>query len=112
MFTEGVFPSLFHQDPRYFRRGPEYGGVWKRTGYALTRVIVTDSDSGKHQFNYSEWVGNGAATAIGNIYHVDGRDASTNTYRLLEQVGTDAVSQVLKEFWPDIKKKFFHKGGG
>jgi hypothetical protein len=112
MFTEGVFPSLFHQDPRYFRRGPEYGGVWKRTGYALTRVIITDSDSGKHQFNYSEWVGNGAATAIGNIYHVDGRDASTNTYRLLEQIGTDAVSQVLKEFWPDIKKKFFHKGGG
>jgi hypothetical protein len=112
MFTEGVFPTLFHQDPRYFRRGPQWGGAWKRTGYALTRVIITDSDTGKLQFNYSEWVGNAAATAIGNIYHVDGRDASTNTYRLLEQVGTDAVSQVIKEFWPDLKKKWFHKGSG
>ena len=110
MFTEGVFPALFHQDPRYFRRGPEYGGFWKRTGYAVTRVIVTDKDGGGHQFNYSEWIGNGAATAIGNIYHVDGRDAGTNTTRLLGQIGTDAFSQVLKEFWPDLKKKFFHKG--
>jgi hypothetical protein len=25
-------------------------------------------------------------------------------------VGTDAVSQVLKEFWPDIRRKLFHKG--
>jgi len=110
MFTEGVFPALFHQDPRYFRRGPEYGGFWKRTGYALTRVIITDKDGGAHQFNYSEWVGNAAGTAIGNIYHVDGRDVGTNTERLLGQVGTDAVSQVLKEFWPDVKKKFFHRG--
>ena len=110
MFTEGVFPTLFHQDPRYFRRGPSYGGVWKRTGYALAQVVVTHKNGGGMQFNYSEWVGNAAATAIGNIYHVDNRNALDNTTKLLEQVGTDAFSQVLKEFWPDIKKKFFHKG--
>ncbi len=110
MFTEGLFPTLLHQDPRYFRRGPEWGGVWKRTGYALAQVIVTHKDGGGYQFNYSEWAGNAAATAIGNIYHVDDRTALDNTGKLLEQVGTDAISQVLKEFWPDIKKKFFHKG--
>jgi hypothetical protein len=112
MFTEGVFPSLFHQDPRYFRRGPQWGGAWKRTGYALAQVVVTHKDGGGYQFNYSEWVGNAAATAIGNIYHVDDRNASSNAYKLLEQVGTDAVSQVIKEFWPDLKKKWFHKGSG
>jgi len=112
MMTEGILPTLFHQDPRYFRRGPQWGNPWKRTGYALAQVIVTHKDGGGMQFNYSEWVGNAAATAIGNIYHIDGRDAETNTFRLLEQVGTDAVSQVIKEFWPDIKKKVFHKGGG
>jgi hypothetical protein len=73
-------------------------------------VVVTHKDGGGMQFNYSEWVGNAAATAIGNIYHVDNRNALDNTTKLLEQVGTDAFSQVLKEFWPDIKKKFFHKG--
>ena len=112
MLTEGVLPVLFHQDPRYFRRGPQYGGVWKRTSYALAQVIVTHKDGGGYQFNYSEWVGNGIATAFGNVYHVDNRNALDNTTKLLEQVGTDAVSQVIKEFWPDIKKKFFHKGGG
>lgn len=109
MLTEGVFPALLHQDPRYFRRGPEYGGFMKRTGYALSQVIVTHHDGGALQFNYSEWLGNGVATAFGNVYHVDNRNAGDNAEKLLEQVGTDAISQVIKEFWPDIKKKFFHK---
>jgi hypothetical protein len=34
MFTEGVFPVLLHEDPRYFRRGT--GSVLSRAGYALT----------------------------------------------------------------------------
>ncbi len=108
MFTEGVFPVLFHQDPRYFRKGT--GSFMSRTGYALSRVMVTQKDGGGLQFNYSEWVGNAAATAIGNVYHQDNRNALDNTTKLFEQVGTDAISQVMKEFWPDIKKKLFHKG--
>jgi hypothetical protein len=32
--------------------------------------------------------------------------------KLLEEVGTDAGSQVLKEFWPDIKRKWFTKNSG
>ena len=27
------------------------------------------------------------------------------------QIGTDALSQVLKEFWPDVKKKMSRKRG-
>lgn len=108
MFTEGLFPALFHQDPRYFRKAT--GRKWGRTGYALTRVIVTQKDGGGRQFNYSEWVGNAAATAIGNVYHPDSRDAYDNSMKLLEQVGTDAISQVIKEFWPDLKRKWFHRG--
>ena len=30
--------------------------------------------------------------------------------RMFTQIGTDAVSQVLKEFWPDVKRKWFHRG--
>jgi hypothetical protein len=47
--------------------------------------------------------------AISNLYHPDGRDAMDNVYKLLEQCATDGISQVLKEFWPDIKQKFFHR---
>jgi hypothetical protein len=109
MFTEGFYPVLLHQDPRYFRRGT--GSVKSRTWYALSRVIVAHPDgSDKWQFNYSEWLGNATAVAISQAYHPDNRTALDATTFLFEQVGTDAVSQVLKEFWPDIKRKLLHKG--
>ena len=44
MMTEGIFPSLLHEDPRYFRRG--HGSVWSRTVYAASRVLITRTDSG------------------------------------------------------------------
>ena len=61
------------------------------------------------RFNYSEWLGNASAVAISNAYYPDSRTVLDNGTKLLMQVGTDAVSQVLKEFWPDIKHKLFHK---
>jgi hypothetical protein len=107
MMTEGIFPVLLHQDPRYFRLAQ--GSVGKRTWYALTRTLVAHDDSGKLDFNYSEWVGNAVGVAISQSYHFDGRNAGTATYKLFEQCGVDAFSQVLKEFWPDVKRKLFKK---
>ncbi len=106
LMTEGFFPVLLHEDPRYFRRGE--GPKWSRTGYALTRIFVTRTDSGGTRFNYSEWFGNATAAAISNAYYPDGRTVGNNVSKLLEMCGTDAVSQVLKEFWPDIRQRFFH----
>ena len=107
MMTEGVFPAILHQDPRYFRK--DSGSMKSRIRYAASRVIITDKDGGRKQFNYSEWLGNSTGVAISQIYHPDNRTATDATVLLLEQVGTDAISQVLKEFWPDIKRKFFKK---
>ncbi len=106
MMTEGIFPSMLHEDPRYFRRG--YGSFWSRTVYAATRVFVTRTDSGGTRFNFSELLGNATGTAISNAYYPDSRDVSDNVGKLGEQIGIDAVSQVLKEFWPDVKHKLFH----
>jgi hypothetical protein len=110
MMTEGIFPAMLHQDPRYFRKGS--GSIMSRTGYALSRVIITDKDGGGKQFDYSEWLGNATGVAISQTYHPDNRTAVDASEFLLEQVGTDAISQVLKEFWPDIKRKMFHRGAG
>ena len=78
-------------------------------GYALTRVFVVRTDKGKWDFNYSEWLGNGATVAISNLYYPDTRTASDNVQKLGIQVGTDAFSQVMKEFWLDIKRKLTKK---
>jgi hypothetical protein len=106
MMTEGIFPSMLREDPRYFRRG--YGSVWSRTWYAATRVFVTKTDAGGTRFNFSELLGNATGTAISNAYYPDTRDAADNVEKLGSQIGIDAVSQVLKEFWPDVKRKLFH----
>jgi hypothetical protein len=108
MFTEGLFPVMLHEDPRYFRLGT--GPKWHRTKYAFTRVFITHKDGGGTRFNYSEWLGNASSVAISNAYYPDNRNISDNVTKLFTQVGTDALSQVLKEFWPDIRRKFFHKG--
>src|ERR1700722_19269583 len=60
--TEAIYPSILHQDPRYFRRGT--GSTWSRLGYAIGQTFWTHSDSGRMQFNYSEILGNSTAVAI------------------------------------------------
>lgn len=104
--TEGILPVLFHEDPRYFRRTSARGGVWSRTYYAATRILVTKTDSGRSTFNFSEVVGNSISAAVGNAYYPGETHLSDNLGRLGTYLATDAISQVLKEFWPDIKRKY------
>ncbi len=101
--TEGIFPSLLHQDPRYFRNNKGTG--WHRLGYACGQIFWTHTDNGGTQFNYSEVVGNSTAVAISNAYYPDGRTASEAVSKLGMQLGVDMASNVLKEFWPDITRK-------
>ncbi|MGH9664055.1 MAG: hypothetical protein ACRD9L_06505 [Bryobacteraceae bacterium] len=103
LMAEAVMPTVFHQDPRYFRIGS--GSTFHRTFYALTRVVVARNDAGKWTFNYGEWAGNSVAVAISNAYYPDSRDFDDNVSKLCIQVATDAFSNVLKEFWPDIRNK-------
>jgi hypothetical protein len=103
MLTEGIFPTLLHQDPRYFRHRD--GTARSRVGYAVSRLFITRSDSGKNQFNYSEVLGAATAIAISNAYYPDGRNVGNNLQRFATQLGFDAASNVLKEFWPDLKRK-------
>lgn len=102
--TEGIFPTILHQDPRYFRRG--VGSGRSRLGYAAGQIFWTHRDSGGTQFNYSEVIGNSAAVAISNAYYVDNRTAADGVSKLGMQLGVDMAANILKEFWPDLQKKF------
>jgi len=105
--TEAIYPSLLHQDPRYFRRGS--GSVTSRLGYAIGQIFWTHNDSGRMQFNYSELIGNSTAVAISMAYYPDNRDAADAASKLGAQVGVDMASNILKEFSPDIYRKLTHK---
>ncbi len=105
--SEAVFPTLLDQDPRYFRRGT--GSGWSRLGSAVGRIFRTHTDSGGTQFNYSEFLGNSAAVAISNAYYADNRTARDAVAKLGVQAGIDMAGHILKEFWPDLQRKFGHR---
>ncbi|MGB8065179.1 MAG: hypothetical protein WCF26_25055 [Candidatus Sulfotelmatobacter sp.] len=119
-----VFPSILHEDPRYYQSGR--GGFFTRSGYAVSRIVVTRSDSGRPQFNYSEIFGSAVAAGISTYsYHPRSTYMSTPTNPHLfvpsdrtlsnsasvwgTQVGLDTFTIMVKEFWPDIHRKLSHK---
>jgi hypothetical protein len=105
--TEAIVPMPTREDPRYYTLGK--GGLFKRTGYALSRLFVTKTNSGGTTFNLSEVVGAGAAAGLGNFYYPPESNPWVKTYqRWGTQVGLDGLFNVMKEFWPDVDQKIFH----
>jgi len=105
MMTEAFLPILLRQDPRYFRMSD--GPTGRRIWYAVSRIVVGHTDSGKTTFNFSEVIGNGAASAIGLSYYPDSRNVPDYMSNWGIQLATDASSQLLKEFWPDAKRWWY-----
>lgn len=105
LLAEGTLPALLREDPRYFRVGPGGGSDAHRVRYALTRIFATKTDRNTMRFNFSEIGGNALSTAISNAYLPDQRNANANTRKFVIAIGTDAFSNLIKEFWPDVKRK-------
>jgi hypothetical protein len=106
--VEFIFPTLLHQDPRYYTLGR--GGFVKRTVYSFSRVLITRTDSGGETFNASEIVGAGGAAGISSLYYPSRERTWTKTgQRWLINVSLDGATFIFKEFWPDVNNKFFHE---
>jgi hypothetical protein len=103
----GVGPVIFRQDNRYYTLG--HGSIRKRVFYAATRVLVTRTDSGNETFNASEIIGAGAASSISSLYYPQQYHTWTKIgQRWLTSCLIDTANFSVKEFWPDINRKFFH----
>lgn len=106
--VEFVFPSITHEDNRFYTLGR--GGFIKRTGYALSRALVTRTDAGRETFNISEVVGAGASSGLSSLYYPSRERSFSNTgSEWITDIGIDAASFVVKEFWPDVNRKLFHQ---
>jgi hypothetical protein len=108
LWVEGILPVVFHQDSRYYTLG--HGGFFKRGLYAVTRTVITRTDSGRETFNASEILGAGTAAGISSAYY-------PTQYRTWTKVGQRWLTNVLldfgtfgvKEFWPDVNSAIFHQ---
>jgi hypothetical protein len=127
--TSAVLPSILRQDPRFFQSSE--GGFAHRTGYAVSRIFVTRTDSGRTQFNYSEIVGSALSAAISTnsyhprsfittrynpttgmltyVYNASSRTLPNTASVWGTQVLYDTITIVIKEFWPDVHRKMNHK---
>ena len=104
-FTEFAYPAIFSEDPRYYRLGNGNGG--RRFLHAVEHVFVAHRDNGKRIFNFSEWLGTTSSVVLSNTYHPDnerGFEAAAQAvgFSVIQDVGFD----VLREFWPEISRKF------
>lgn len=102
-FSTFLVSSLAHQDPHYHRDPASSPG--KRIFYALSRVVIARSDSGKPMFNYAEFVGTGSSALLETTYHFE-RDESPGAIssRIFVSIGSDAAWNLMNEFLPDVAK--------
>jgi hypothetical protein len=102
-FTEAIVPSVTHEDPRYYTLG--HGGFFHRTAYALSRVVITKTDTGGKSFNYSEVVGNALEAGLSNAYYpAEERGFRKTAENWGTQLEAAALNNIAKEFWPDIRR--------
>jgi hypothetical protein len=109
MIGGGILPSLFHQDPRYFRLG--HGSTTHRLLYAIsTSFICKHDNTGRWEPNYSNVLGNIASGALSNLYYPNADSGIGLTIgNGMVVTAEGAAGGVFEEFWPDISRKLFHK---
>jgi|GEM_PF-1022632 len=95
--SRAIFPTVFHQDPRYFFRGS--GSVHSRVLYAIEQTFVARGDDGRREANYSHLLGNFVTAGISNIYRAPSDRSVSLTFRDgLIVTGANAVGNLLREF--------------
>jgi hypothetical protein len=97
LLGRAVYPSIFHQDPRYFYKGK--GSIRSRALYAIAAAVIARGDNGRWQPNYSHILGNFSAAAISNLYYpASDRGASLVLFNGLADIGANAAANVIREF--------------
>lgn len=107
LWVEAIIPTVTREDPRYYTLG--HGGFFKRTYYSVSRLVITRDNNGNPTPNFSEVVGNGIAAGISETYYPSSEMSWTKTgQHWITQIAIDGLSNVVKEFWPEVNQKLFH----
>jgi hypothetical protein len=97
LLSRGVYPSIFHQDPRYFYKGT--GSIRSRMFHAISAAVIARGDDGRWKPNYSHVLGTFSAAGISNLYYpASDRGASSVLFNGLAGTGRSALKNLLREF--------------
>lgn len=104
-FKDFFYPSLFSEDPRYYRLGR--GTTGGRLLHALGHSVIAYRVDGTRGFNFTEWLGTTTTVVLSNTYHPGNRRGfDPAAERVGYSVASDAGFDELREFWPEIARKF------
>ncbi len=105
-----ALPTVFHEDERYYAKGAGNGSILKRGVYAASRILITPDYHGHDTFNTSEVLGRAMAQGISASYYPSGdRTAGALAVKFGWAMGRDALTNVFREFWPDIATHVLHR---
>jgi len=103
-FGDFLLASAFHEDTRYVRRGTSHG-LWRRIGYAMSRSIITRTDSGEPTFNWANVLGAAMSASLSNAYYPPvsrtTRESATNWGT---SVADSGLANLVPEFLPDVRR--------
>jgi hypothetical protein len=103
-----ALPTLLHQDERYYAKGE--GGFFKRGIYAATRILITPNYAGHNTFNTSEVFGRAISQGISTTYYpASDRTVGALAVKFGWAMGRDALTNVFREYWPDIATHVLHR---
>jgi len=103
--THAVFPTLFHQDPRYYYQGS--GSVKSRLVHAVSSAFVTRNDIGRTVPNYSYLLGNMCSGALSNLYYPQANRGPNLVFTnaavgLAGRVGTNLIREFSKRLTTNV----------
>lgn len=103
-FGDFVMASAFHENVIYVRRGPAYGGIRKRAGYAISRALITGADRGGNTFNWSNVTGTAMSAGFANLYYpAASRNGSATAIHFGTSLAGSGFANLFPEFWPDFR---------
>lgn len=103
-----ALPTVFHEDERYYAMGK--GSFWKRAFYSASRIAITPNYQGHNTFNFSELLGRGISQGVSLAYYPSQtRTTEAFASKYGYAIGRDALTNVFREFWPDIAVHVLHR---
>lgn len=92
-----ILPTLLHQDPRYFYRGPNSSG--SRFMYAIGNAVICKGDNKKYQPNYSAILGSFITSGISQAYYPSS-DRGTSLYfqTAFIRIAEGSIAGIFQEY--------------
>ena len=104
MFGNFLLATALHQDPRFFVKKDL--SFKQSVEYAAARVVITGTDAGKDQVNYSGLIGPLMAEGLANVYFPEENRTVGDTFiRYASDLGWKFGGNLLRQYWPTINKR-------